>query len=131
MGNAGGRTHPVGQKKPNAFGLYDMQGNVFQWSWSMSGHPPTRPAGLDVVNPKQSPFWAWQQPKEVYGRPATAVMLGASYLYGRLNISGQHGVMANPQNAANTVMYYADLGFRVVRAEEGTHPRSGREPMRE
>ncbi len=29
--NSGGKNHPVGKKKPNDLGFYDMAGNVFEW----------------------------------------------------------------------------------------------------
>lgn len=49
LNNSDGRVYPVGQKRPNAFGLYDMYGN--EWEWCQDYYSP----GYYSVSPEKNP----------------------------------------------------------------------------
>jgi serine/threonine-protein kinase len=62
------RTHPVGQKKPNELGLYDLSGNV--WEWCLDWYDDTyyaKSPGTDPVNLRATTLRACRGGGWIYG----------------------------------------------------------------
>jgi len=83
-GNSGDRTHPVGEKKPNAWGLYDMHGNVPEWCWDRYDEtyyrvsPVSDPPGSGKGNGRVYRGGGWNHLAE-QTRSAARNVLGTAY----------------------------------------------------
>jgi len=95
--NSESKTHPVGQKKPNAWGLYDMHGNVMEWCQDAKVRYPETPV-VDPVQEDIEPYYA---------------VRGGSYSY---YDDGAKNCRSAARNDRLNTATYLSLGFRVALA---------------
>ena len=79
--NCDAGTHPVGLKRPNAWGLHDVHGNVWEWCSDWFEPYPAAPL-LDPVGPASSKYkvfkgGGWNQDAE-YARASSRFMMSPS-----------------------------------------------------
>ena len=98
-------TAPVGCFKPNGYGLYDMIGNVWEWTndWYRAGH--SREAAINPTGPDFGSI------RVAAGQSARRVIKGGSHLCASNYCSRYRPAARQPQEANLSA---AHLGFRTV-----------------
>jgi formylglycine-generating enzyme required for sulfatase activity len=95
-GNSGKMTHPVGTKKPNELGIFDMSGNIFEWCSDWYSATYYQKASIkNPVGPESGIF---------------RVIRGGSWFY------GHSGLRVSARDKGNPDFRYGYVGFRLCRS---------------
>ncbi|MBN4077093.1 formylglycine-generating enzyme family protein [Mariprofundus ferrooxydans] len=94
LANSNGSTHPVGQKQANGLGIYDMRGNVWEW---------TQDCWNEDVHAAPSDGSAW-----LTGECGARVLRGGSWYDDQSMLSDKARVYNDSDSADN------NSGFRIV-----------------